>query len=77
VRVGAPWIAPSAYKHGVEESTILHAFNNPIRSEDLEEGMVMLIGADQAGNLYELGVIDSEQGPVVVHAMAARRKYLP
>ncbi len=77
MRVGAPLIAPSAYKHGVKESTILHAFNNPIRSEDLEEGMVMLIGADPAGNLYELGVIDSEQGPVVVHAMSARRKYLP
>jgi len=77
VRVGAPLIAPSAYKHGVEESTILHAFSHPIRSEDLEEGMVMLIGADPAGNLYELGVIDSDEGPVVVHAMSARRKYLP
>ena len=75
--MGAPLIAPSAYKHGAEESTILHAFNNPIRSEDLEEGMVMLIGPDPAGNLYELGVVDSEQGPVVVHAMSARRKYKP
>jgi len=52
-------IAPSAYRHGVEEQTILHAFNNPIRSEDLEEGLVMLIGPDRAGNLYELGVVDS------------------
>lgn len=44
MRVEAPVIAPSAYKHGVDEQTILHAFNNPIRSEDLEEGLVMLIG---------------------------------
>jgi len=74
--VEAPLIAPSAYRHGVEEQTILHAFNNPIRSEDLEKGLVMLIGPDRAGNLYELGVVDSERGPVVVHAMAARPKYL-
>jgi len=69
-------IAPSAYRHGVEEQTILHAFNNPIRSEDLEDGLVMLIGPDWAGNLYEIGVVDSEQGPVIVHAMPARAKYL-
>jgi len=76
VRVEAPLIAPSAYRHGVEEQTILHAFNNPIRSEDLEDGLVMLIGPDWAGNLYEIGVVDSEQGPVIVHAMPARAKYL-
>ncbi len=69
-------IAPSAYKHGVDEQTILHAFNNPIRSEDLEEGLVMLIGPDRAGNLYELGVVGSDRGPVIVHAMPARPKYL-
>jgi hypothetical protein len=76
VGVEAPWIAPSAYKHGVDEQTIRHAFDNPIRSEDLEEGMTMLVGPNRAGNLYEVGVIDSQDGPVVVHAMPARPKYL-
>lgn len=76
MRVEAPVIAPSAYKHGVDEQTILHAFNNPIRSEDLEEGLVMLIGPDRVGNLYELGVVGSDRGPVIVHAMPARPKYL-
>ncbi len=74
--MGGPFIAPSACKHGVEEQTMLHAFNNPIRVEELEEGLTMLIGPDHAGNLYEIGVAGSEQGPVIVHAMPARRQYL-
>lgn len=71
-----PFIAPSAYKHGVDEETILHAFNHPIRVEDLDEEMTMLVGPDHAGNLYEIGVTSSSRGPVIVHAMAARTKYL-
>jgi len=74
--VGGRWIAPSARKHGVSDSIILHAFNNPIRSEDLDDDMLMIIGPDSAGNLYEIGVLVSTDGPIVVHAMAARPKYL-
>lgn len=58
------------------EETIVHAFDNPIFAEGLDEGLTMLIGPDPAGNLYEIGVVTSDQGPVVVHAMAARPKYL-
>ncbi len=47
-----PVIAPSARKHGVGDVTIFHAFNNPVRAEDLEEGMVMIVGPDHAGNLF-------------------------
>ena len=71
-----PLIADSARKHGVSDEDILHAFNNPIRVEDLDEGLIMLVGPDHAGNLYEIGAVDSFDGPVVVHAMPARRKYL-
>ena len=70
-----PVIAPSARRHGVSDDTILHAFNNPIRAEDLDEGLTMLIGADHAGNLFEIGVVSSDQGPVIVHAMSARPEY--
>ena len=56
-----PVIAASARRHGVSEETILHAFNNPIRSEDLDEGLVMLVGPDPAGQLYEIGVISSDE----------------
>lgn len=71
-----PVIAASAHRHGVSDETILHAFNNPIRSEELDEGLVMLIGPDHAGNLMEIGVATSDAGPVIVHAMPARPKYL-
>ena len=71
-----PVIAPTARRHGVDDATILHAFNNPIRVEELDEGMTMLIGPDHAGNPDEIGVVASTDGPVIVHAMPARPKYL-
>ncbi|MGH7511013.1 MAG: hypothetical protein ACRDXD_08150 [Acidimicrobiia bacterium] len=71
-----PRILDSARKHVVSNETIRHAFNNPILVEDLDGGFTMLIGPDQAGNLYEIGVVGSVEGPVVVHAMRARPKYL-
>ena len=71
-----PLIAQSARKHGVSDDTIQHAFNNPISVEDLDEGLTMLIGSDRAGNLYEIGVVGSDEGPVIVHAMRARPKYM-
>ncbi len=36
----------------------------------------MLVGSDHAGNVLEIAVIVSDEGPVVVHAMPARAKYL-
>ncbi len=47
-----------------------------LRSEDLDEGLAMLVGPDSAGNLYEIGAVASDEGPVVVHAMPARPEYL-
>jgi hypothetical protein len=73
--VDEPVIARSARKHGVSDDAIVHAFNNPVRVEDLDEGLVMLVGPDHAGNLFEIGVVASGEGPVIVHAMPARPKY--
>lgn len=50
-----PIIVASARKHGVRDDDMLHAFNNPIRAEDLDEGLTMLVGPDHAGNLLEVG----------------------
>ena len=55
---------------------MVHAFRNPIRIESLDDGFTMFVGPDLAGNLLEVGVIDSDHGPVIVHAMPARPKYL-
>lgn len=72
----APLIANSARKHDIHDDDMLHAFNHPILVEDLDDGLVMFVGADTAGNLPEIGVIDSTDGPIIIHAMTARPKYL-
>jgi hypothetical protein len=73
---GDPIIAESARKHGVGDDDILHAYNRPIRIEELDEGMLMFIGPSQAGELLEIGVVVGSDRPVIVHAMEARPKYL-
>jgi hypothetical protein len=76
VHLDAPLIANSARKHGIPDHDMMHAFNHPILVDDLEDGFTMLVGAGHAGNLLEVGVIDSIDGPIIVHAMPARPKYL-
>lgn len=76
MRVDEPLIAPSARKHGIRDDDIIHAFNNPILVEELDEGFTMFVGADPAANLLEIGVVDASDGPIIVHAMPARPKYL-
>ena len=73
---GDPIVAESAHKHGVGDDDILHAYNNPIRVEELDDELFMLVGANRAGNLLEIGVVTGADGPVIVHAMEARSKYL-
>ncbi len=68
-------IAPSACKHGVSDRDIEHAVAHPVRAFDLDDGFTMLIGAGVTGALFEVGVVESDDVPVVVHAMAARAKF--
>lgn len=72
----APIIAGSARKHGVSDEDILHAYSNPIRVFDLDEGFTMVIGANLAAVIFEIGVVDGITTPVIVHAMKAREKFL-
>jgi hypothetical protein len=69
-------IAASARKHGVSDEDIRHAYAHPIRIFDLDEGFTMVIGANRAAIIYEIGVVDGVPAPVVVHAMRARDKFL-
>jgi len=69
-------IAESARKHGVSDDDIRHAYAHPIRVFELDEGFTMIIGANQAAIVYEIGVVDGVAAPVVVHAMKARDKFL-
>ncbi len=68
-------ILMSARKHGVRDNDMLHAYRNPIRVFDLDD-LVMLIGPDQAGRMLEIGVAVGEGIEFIVHAMAARPRFL-
>jgi hypothetical protein len=73
-----PIIAPSARRHGVDDEDTLHAWRNPIRVEDLDEGFTMIVGPRRDGGLIEVGFVLGELGPVIVHALdPARPQYLP
>lgn len=70
-------IAPSARKHGIEDDDIRHAYLNPVRVFDLDDGFTMLIGASRSGAvLVEIGVVEGDTADVIVHAMRARPKSL-
>lgn len=64
LEVVEPLIIVSARKHGVADDDILHAFNHPLRYEDLDDGFVMIIGPTQSAHLIEVGFIDTDHGPV-------------
>lgn len=60
----------------VSDEDIRHAYAHPIRVFELDEGFTMIIGANQAAIIYEIGVVDGVAACVVVHAMRARNKFL-
>jgi hypothetical protein len=70
-----PVILASARKHGIPDDDILRAYRNPIRVFDLDD-LTMLIGPDQSARLLEIGVAHAESIDFIVHAMAARPRFL-
>lgn len=71
-----PYVAPSARRHGLDDQDMLHVLAHPLRVFDLDDGFTMLLGADTAGRLLEVGVIEGDTALVIVHAMPARPKFL-
>lgn len=71
-----PIVARSAFKHGVSEEDILHAYRNPVLVFDLDDGFTMIIGANATAIIFEVGVVEGETADVIVHAMRAREKFL-
>ena len=55
---------------------IHHAYRNPLRIFELDEGFMMIIGANRTAIVFEVGVVQASLVPVVVHAMRAREKFL-
>ncbi len=70
-----PVILTSARKHGIDDEDMLHAYRNPIRVFDLDD-LTMLIGPDTSARLLEVGIAEAEGIEFIVHAMAARPRFL-
>lgn len=67
-------ITDDARKHGVDELDIEHAVRNAIRV--LNQGdRDLYIGADRAGRLLEVVILDDDGQPVAIHAMSLRPKF--
>jgi hypothetical protein len=67
-------IWPSAHKHGVSDDNIRHALAHILNAADdpQDDDVTLFLGPDEENNLIEVGVLDTDDGPVVIHAMAAR-----
>jgi hypothetical protein len=69
------WIEASAHRHGVLDEEMIHALSNPIKHYELDD-MIMITGPDFAGNVLEIGVVESSEYLAVIHAMKARKEFL-
>lgn len=60
----------------MSEDDVLHVYRNPIRVWDLGDGFTMMIGANVAAIILEVGYVHGATADVIVHAMPAREKFL-
>jgi hypothetical protein len=67
-------IAASAHRNGIDNADTHHAFDHLMWIEDLDDGLLMVIGPDTTGRLLERGIVDGASGPVIIHAVHG--KYL-
>lgn len=70
-------IEASARKHGVADEDMLHAVRHHWRAFETDDPAVtMFVGPTRAGAPIEVGVVVDDDGSAVIHAMAARSKFL-
>lgn len=71
-------IYPSARKHGASDVDIDHAVDHALAVGEQEDGKVLYLGPDTAGNLLEVvSVLRDDGTEIVIHAMRMRRIYEP
>ncbi len=71
-----PRILQSAYKHGINQSDILHAYRNFIEVRTHAKDGLVYVGPAQNGNLLELGIVKIENEWIIVHAMRLRKGFV-
>lgn len=74
MELSAAPIWDSARRHGITDEAIRHALRNfiAVAGDPSSEDVTLFLGGDAAGNLIEVGVLDTDEGPVIIHAMRGR-----
>ncbi|MGH9246202.1 MAG: hypothetical protein ACRD29_18210 [Acidimicrobiales bacterium] len=68
----------SAGKHGIADEDIRHVVEHAVAVGEQDDGKVLYLGADRAGNLLEVvSVVRDDGSEIVIHAMPMRAKYEP
>lgn len=68
----------SARKHGIADEDISHAVDQALAVGEQDDGKVLYLGPDRAGNLLEVvSVVRDDGSEVVIHVMRMRAKYEP
>jgi hypothetical protein len=70
-------IAPSAHRHDVAVGDMLYAVAHQITEivDQRKPYFAMLICSARNGQLLEIGVLDPDGEPVIIHAMPLRRNW--
>jgi hypothetical protein len=69
-------IFASARKHGIDDRDIEHAIEHALAVGEQDDGKVLYLGPDRAGNFLEVvSVLKDDGSEVVIHAMRMRRTY--
>lgn len=66
----------SARKHGIVDLDIEHVVDHALAIGEQDDGKVLYLGPDRAGNLLEvISVRRDDDEEIVIHAMRMRRRY--
>ena len=71
-------VTDSAFKHGIAEADILHAYANAVRLVEVEqygEARLIVIGPDRAGTWLELVAMPADEADRIIHADRLRPKF--
>ncbi len=70
-------IEASARKHGVSDDDMLHAIRHHWRAFETDDpDVTMFIGPSTNADPLAVGVVTDAEGVAIIHAMAARTKFL-
>lgn len=69
-------VASSAYRHGYTDADIRDAVRNfvAVAADPRDEEVTLFMGPDRNATLVEVGILSTEDGPLVIHGMAARSR---